>query len=200
MKKLLFFLVILLAGQTILLGQFELRPTLGITRSALKDFSEVDIKSEVGYTFGVDIMFGSRVYLQSGLHYESNKNKLYPDSGGSSTLKVSKVRIPLLVGYKLFDSNTDHFFNVRANTGPSVSFVTSVDDGESALAIKKDDFNSSVFGWNAGVGVDILVFFVDINYQFGLSDVFEDNHIQGVEGQNSKNNIFYLNAGLRLKF
>ncbi|MBK7341798.1 MAG: hypothetical protein IPJ06_01055 [Saprospiraceae bacterium] len=47
--------------------------------------------------------------------------------------------------------------------------------------------------------MDILIFFADINYQFGLSDVFEDLDIQGIEGQNSKNNLFYLNAGIRLK-
>ncbi len=200
MKKLLFILGFLLVGQTILLGQFELRPTVGITRSSIKDFTEVELKSEVGFTFGVDVMFGSRVYGQGGLHYETTKNSLHPDAGGSSSLKVSKVRIPLLLGYKLFDSDTDHFFNIRAFTGPNVSLVTSVDDGESPLGINKDDFKSSVFGWNAGVGVDILVFFVDLNYQFGLSEVFEDLDIQGIEGQNSKNNIFYLNAGLRLKF
>lgn len=80
-----------------------------------------------------------------------------------------------------------------------MSLVTSVDDGGSPLAIKKDDFKSPVFGWNAGIGVDILVFFFDLNYQFGLSDVFENLSIQGIEGQNSKNNIFYLSAGIRLK-
>ncbi|MCF8239340.1 MAG: PorT family protein [Saprospiraceae bacterium] len=200
MKKLLSFLIITLVGQTIVFGQFELRPTLGITRSAIKDFKEVDFKSEMGFSFGVDLLFGDRMYLQPGVHYETTKNSLHPDAGGSSTLKVSKVRIPLLVGFKLFDTSSDNLINVRAFTGPNMSLVTSTDDGDSPLAIRSEDLKTATFGWNAGVGVDFLLFFVDLNYQFGLSDFFDDNNIQGIEGQNSKNNIFYLNAGLKLKF
>lgn len=200
MKKLLFILTILLGGQTIVIGQFELRPTLGITRSALKDFAEVDFKSEVGFSFGVDLLFGDRFYVQPGLHYETTKNSLHPDAGGSSTLKVSKVRVPVLVGFKMFDTSSDNLLNVRLFTGPNMSLVTSTDDGDGPLAIRKEDLNTATFGWNAGVGVDFLLFFVDLNYQFGLSDFFDDNNIQGFEGQNTKNNIFYLNAGLKLKF
>ncbi len=199
MKKIMFFLCLTLVVQTVAFGQVELRPSVGITRSSLNDFTDVDIKSEVGFTFGLDVLIGRRVYLQPGLHYESNSNKLVPDAGGNSKLKVSKVRIPLLVGYKLFKPDADPFFNIRFFTGPSLSLVTSANDGDSPLGIEKDDFKSSVFGWNAGTGMDILIFFADINYQFGLSDVFEDLDIQGIEGQNSKNNLFYLSAGIRLK-
>lgn len=199
MKKLLTVLILILTGQTLIFGQFELRPIVGITKSSVNDFTAVDFKSQVGFAFGLDLMYGSRVYIQPGLHYETSSNKLYPDSGGSSKLKVSKVRIPLIVGYKLFNSDTDHFFNSRIFTGPSISLVTSVDDGNNPLAITKDHFKSPLYGWNAGIGIDILVFTFDLNYQIGLSDVFEDLNIQGLEGENSRNNIFYLNAGIRLK-
>lgn len=202
MKKLLLLLFLVLAGQTLVFGQFELRPAVGITQSSLKDFTEADFNGEVGYSFGIDLMYGSRVYIQPGIHFESDRNSIYTDFGtfgGTYSLKVNKIRIPLLVGYKLFNSDTDHFFNVRVSTGPSISLVTSAEDENSPLIIGKDDLKSSVLGWNGGVGVDILVFFLDVNYQFGLTDVFEERQFLGIDNQNSKNNIFYLNAGIRLK-
>lgn len=53
---------------------------------------------------------------------------------------------------------------------------------------------NALFGWNVGAGFDFWIIFIDLGYQFGLSEVFKnlDNA--------SKDNFFYGNAGLRLRF
>lgn len=201
MKKIIFLCVLFLLSSRMVNAQLELRPFVGITSSSLDNIGDVEFKEKVGFSFGADLMIGKRFYVQPGFHYEGVQNKARNPSADQETdLKVNRVRIPLLVGYKLFNPDTDRIFNIRLFTGPNASFVTNVDDGESQLDIDKEDFKNTVFGWNAGAGLDILIFFVDFGYQFGLSDVFEDLNIQGIEGANSKNNVFHLNAGVRIRF
>lgn len=201
MKKASYILTLWLMTVLAIQAQVELRPTVGMNISSLESLKDTaSFRSDAGFSVGLDLQFGNRWYVQPGVHYDVSRNTIELHGGEESSLKVGRVRIPVLLGYKLFEPDVDRFFNVRLFTGPNISFVTSVDDGESQLDIDKEDFQSSTFGWHAGGGLDILIVFIDFGYQFGLSDVFDDLQIQGLEGANSKNNVFYLNAGLRVRF
>ena len=76
---------------------------------------------------------------------------------------------------------------------------TEYDDGEFNENI---DWNDSQWGAQVGAGVDVSIFFVDVGYEFGLT-----NSHDGLQGEDSifdnfdevKQNTFYVNAGLRLR-
>ena len=60
-----------------------------------------------------------------------------------------------------------------------------------------EELSNVVLGWNGGIGIDFLsIFFVDLGYQIGLSDVFKET-----EGLNAgvRNNVFYANGGLKFR-
>ena len=184
-------------------GQMEIRPFVGGIKSSIENSDQLEFEEDWGVNFGVDVMFGKRFYFQPGLHYSGTKSDVEPKGGvnGEETeIKISNFTIPALVGYKLFDPETDRVFNLRLYTGPSLSFVTSVDDDESQLDIDKEDFKRATFGWNAGVGLDFLFAFLDVGYRFGMSDTFDDFEIQGVDIDNSRSHQLFANLGIRIRF
>ncbi len=195
MKKILGLFLFLSLNQ-LAFAQLEIRPQIGVNSSTLtKDIALGTFNSEQGLQFGADLIIGNRFYVQPGIFWESVRNRVEP--GGEDedlSFKVNRVRIPLLVGYKLFPSETGRYFNLRLFTGPNASFAINKDIEDNNLSFGKDDLKSSVFGWNAGAGIDIAILFVDFGYMFGLSEVFN-----GVES-GPRNNLFYANGGLRIRF
>ena len=195
MQKLLALFAFLALSQ-MAFAQLEIRPQVGVNSSTLtKDISLGSFDSDQGLQFGADLIIGNRFYVQPGIMWESVKNRIQP--GGEDeelNFKINRVRVPLLVGYKIFPSETGRYFNIRLFTGPNASFAINKDVEDNNLSFDKDDIKGSVFGWNAGAGLDIAVLFVDFGYTFGLSDVFK-----GLDG-NPRNNLFYANGGLRIRF
>ena len=185
-------------------AQFAIRPYVGVNNSKLtKDlFTDDDLKSTFGYQVGVDFQIGNKLYFQPGVQLEFLKNSKI--SGPVSSLEDfdlnrTYLRVPVMVGYNFV--GMDSPFGFRIFTGPNAAFKLNGkvgNDGVVGDVDIVDNMESIVFGWNAGVGIDVIKFvFIDAGYQIGLSDVFEDT-----EGLNSgiRNNLFYVNAGLRLVF
>ncbi|HKK87491.1 MAG TPA: porin family protein [Saprospiraceae bacterium] len=179
-------------------AQTALLPSVGITSSSIEDFDGVDFDSKIGYTIGLDLRTAGRFYIQPGLHYELVRNNINTQNIDSETdFSVSRIRIPVMFGLRLFDQETDRKLNFRAFTGPVANVVMdSKTDGE--FDLPNEDLNNFLFGWNGGVGVDFLIFFADLGYTWGLSEVFDD--IEDIEEEDSANNVFYMNAGLRIRF
>jgi len=106
-------------------------------------------------------------------------------------LNRSMLRIPVVVGYSFGEVYGD--FSFRVFTGPNAAINLSSKTDDDPI-IEEDDIKSAIFGWNAGLGVDISIIFIDLGYEFGLSEVFEN-----VDGA-VRNNLFYANAGVRIRF
>jgi hypothetical protein len=193
---LIFFLA--LSGSPYSGAQMALLPTVGITSSSIEDFEDTEFDSKIGYSIGVDLRTAGRFYLQPGLHYELVKNEINTRNNSVETdFSVSRIRLPVMLGFRLFEEDMDRTLNFRAFTGPVANIVMdSKTEGE--FDLPDDDLNNFLFGWNGGVGVDFLIFFADMGYTWGLSEVFDD--IEGIEGEDSTNNVFYLNGGLRVRF
>lgn len=197
----LFMLIVISAGVS---AQFAIRPYIGINNSKLtKDlFTDEDLKSTFGYQVGVDLQIGNRFYVQPGLQFEFLKNKEI--TGPVSTLEDfdlnrSYLRIPVMIGYNFADMDSP--FGFRVFTGPNAAFKLSGKVGNEGVVGEVDlidNMRSVILGWNAGIGIDLVKYiFVDAGYQIGLSEIFEDS-----EDLNSgiRNNLFYVNAGLRFVF
>ncbi len=187
-------------------AQLEIRPFVGANFSGVNNTpSGLVTESKFGYQVGGGLLFGDRVYLNPSIAYFSRKTEYRTNSSLLPELtfeqEVNGVIIPVLVGIHVVDPETDPIANLRIFAGPSFMFLskTEYDDGEFNENI---DWNDSQWGAQVGAGVDVSIFFVDVGYEFGLT-----NSHDGLQGEDSifdnfdevKQNTFYVNAGLRLR-
>jgi hypothetical protein len=176
-------------------AQFSLKPYVGINSSKLTDnLQDEEFKAGIGYQFGVDLQIGRRIYIQPGLYYEISKVGVINPSD-IPDLKISRLNVPLFLGFKMFPEDIDKFFDIRIFTGPSASFVTNFDSGKDGLDVSGDNVNNFNLAWNAGLGIDIFMFFVDIGYKWDVNDFFRKEM-----NSDATQNVFYVNGGLRFTF
>ncbi len=176
-------------------AQSELRLKAGIISSNLsEDLEDFEFSSQTGYEFGVDFLLGGKVYIQPGVSFEVVKNEVTPIdpiADIETDMTLNRIRIPALIGYRLLDPSEE--INIRIYAGPEASFFIGK-DFDSNLSFDEDDFNDVLWAGHIGTGVDISIFFIDLGYTFGLSDVFEN------VDNSPRNNLFHGNVGLRIRF
>jgi hypothetical protein len=183
-------------------SQLALRPYLGFNTSQLTNdlVESSNMKTQFGYQVGVDFQLGDKFYVQPGLQFESLNNSNNTSSSDDIDLVRTYLRLPLMVGYSF--GRAESMFALRLFTGfnAALSLGGNV-DGRSGIiqgSELKDELKNLIFGWNAGVGLNVFsIFFVDMGYQLGLTDI-----LKNAEGLNSgvRNNLFYANAGIRARF
>ena len=154
--------------------------------------------------------------LSTNVDHDINIVGINVPTGGTVdfTLNSMTFQVPILVGYK-FDLIS--MLDLRAQAGPTLNFTIpqktlvnqSVGSSE-PTEISNDTFDtkSIAFGFQAGVGVDIMSkITVDVNYNFGISKVFGANIINNTEwGQyidtdnisNAHNKMFMVTVGFKL--
>ena len=193
MKKIFFTLALTVFGLHTASAQMSLRIFLGANSSTLSDVDSFDFDSKVGYQIGADLQFGSKFYVQPGIQFDYIANTVSRSATGEEAeYKRTNMSIPVMFGYAFGGAESD--WGIRLFTGPNATFNLT-DNTEGGSSAEELDLNSTIWGWKAGIGADFLsIFFLDIGYQFGLSEVFEDIEDSPV------NNLFYGNAGIRLRF
>ncbi len=222
MKKVILFFIATFIGGSLMaqLPNFGLR--LGMTTSKLSTNLSSNFESEnrLGYQGGVFVRMNfSRLYVQPELIYNHRSTKLEYEIipvadleeqsvGVRSQMKIGTFDIPVLVGFKLFDSK---LMNVRIFAGPNISFSTNknftyeyiTNDGETIegevpedqrLAV--DDFNTTTWYLQAGAGVDVLFLTFDVRYEKGLSKIFEGN-VSNLQDINLTNNVWVFTLGFK---
>jgi hypothetical protein len=180
MKKLFFVLATLLIIQNSY-AQFQLGIKGGVNVSKIytdegsfkNNFNE-SLDTKTGYSFGAYARFGKKLYLQPEVMFATKGGKIdvVPLGGGSPVsvnIKTSNIDIPILVGYKLFN-------RLRINAGPVASIKINEDgkflDELKAVTANPDEaFEKSTFGYQAGVGIKLLGFDIDLRKDGSLSDV-----------------------------
>lgn len=135
------------------------------------------------------------------------------------TLNQMNLQVPILIGVNIIDLD---IVTLRAQVGPTANFTLksqtlydetySLDgqqfelDQNNATTDKNFDTKSISWGVQAGLGVDILKrITLDINYNFGLSKMFDKlNDTQLGETfdftniDNTKQNMFMVTVGIKL--
>lgn len=158
------------------------------------------VNGRPGIQAGAAITFGSRFYVQPGIQYTVatteivNENTVTGEKITDET-KLSLFSIPLKVGFRIIDPETEDKINVRVFGGFDGHHVMSVDHGTNSGAegdITEDNYSNLIVNADFGMGVDILFLFLDMGYQMGLTPIHTG-------GDNAKANSFYTNLGLRLK-
>lgn len=159
------------------------------------------VSGRPGAQFGAALTFGSKFFVQPGIQYAVlssevvNKNTVSDEKLFDETT-INVISVPLKVGVRLIDPETENLFNVRVFGGFDGSHVVSVDHttkSDGLDDIEASDFSNLIVAADFGLGLDIFIFYIDMGYQLGLSPVYTG-------GDNAKANAFYSNIGLRLSF
>lgn len=177
-------------------AQVKLNPQVGVNVSAL-DAKIGDLKTEAkaGWNAGLDFRIGDGfLYLNPGVHYYNNTARLLNEADLENPdvdmwrdeTKIQSIKAPLNLGFNLTGGSS--ILGIRAEGGIVPTYVTAVKETDT-YTLNIEDLNRLTWGYNIGVGVDVLFLTADLSYEIGQANFFKD-----VEG---KNNMLTLNLGIR---
>jgi hypothetical protein len=188
MKSALIFVLFCFLGSVVFSQNIVIKPAVGINVTNFsKNPSNGKFTGQVGWQIGGSVAFGRKFYVEPGVFYGQQSTQ-YTDNTTSAddlTFDISGVQIPVTIGYNLI-GNEKGIFNIRVFGGGSVFIVTNVNQGE------KSAYTSPTWGVFAGTGVDFLIFFIDLKYQWSLTNVSENTYEVG------KSQTFLVNFGAKI--
>jgi len=193
-KYLIAILVFFAFSATAQVPYFTFGPKAGASFSRFSADQE-QIKEEIKSSlhFGAFVRIGDKLYLQPELLFMNRKGDLSQTevAGSTKSLHIKTLDVPVLLGGKLIDTD---LLNVRIMAGPVASLALNKDINSENWdnSITGDDIRSANWGIQAGAGVDLLLFTLDLRYEFGISDYSKD------EGLTLKNNMFTVSLGLKI--
>ena len=208
-------------------------PKVGYQTTKLS-YDKADIKSGFANHFTAGLfgrVTVGRIYVQPEVLYFKTSNvfdghvtgvpsdnlfNLPTGANVSLTLNQMNLQVPLLIGVNVIDLD---LITLRAQVGPTANFVlksqtlydkTYTFNGQQTEienTTTDQDFNPKSISWGlqAGLGIDVLKrFTLDVNYNFGLSKVFE-NLNDTTLGEtfdfsnidNTKQNMFMVTVGIK---
>ena len=209
-------------------------PKIGYQTSKLS-YDKANIKSDFSNHFTAGLfgrVTVGRLYVQPEVLYFKTSNvfdghvtgvesdnlfNLPTGANVNLTLNQMNLQVPLMVGINVIDLD---LITLRAQVGPTANFIlksqTLFDQtytiGDQQAQIENvttdEDFDTKNIAWGlqAGLGIDVLKrFTIDVNYNFGLSKVFE-NLNETPLGEtfdfsnidNTKQSMFMVTVGIKL--
>ena len=159
-------------------AQFTLGPRVAPTSSNLSIRDNVanveEGDAEFGYQFGLFVRIKVPViglYIQPEALLSQTSSTI--TSGATNVdLNFNRVDVPVMIGAKIGP--------LRINAGPSFSFLTSAESDVSGAVVDiKDNYSNSTVGFQAGIGVDILKFVIDLKYEGNFGEKFGDTITAG---------------------
>ncbi len=173
-------------------AQTTLKPHVGLN---FTDFSVTggEASGKAGFLAGLSVAFGKKIYFEPGLQYVKKSSEITTSTttpNWDPNTSISGFRVPVAVGINLLGSEKTTF-SLRGFGGASAFFITDVSDN-----IDNDNINKTNFGVFAGAGLDIWKLFVDLSYEWSLTNIQED--VSAVEV--GKTRSLFLNAGFRFNF
>jgi len=202
MKKITLLFVLMLAA-SFAFSQISLGPKVGFNTSKLTtDASEISSDISNSFNFGVFLRLGKKIYVQPEVNWLTRggvfkKPQIDDVLPINQEIEMKTIEIPVLLGWRIINFGVG---NVRLMVGPSASIVTdktvSISNEEEFFnPIKDSDLADMIWGFNAGVGVDVLMFTLDVRYQMGLNEVLKK--VNDIDFY-SKNNVFAVSLGWKI--
>lgn len=207
MKRILLIVVVFLAANTAF-SQFTFGPKIGYNTSKLSvDRSDIKTDLKNSFQFGLFARFGKKYYLQPELNWLTQggvfKNTEEQENleKFDQEIKLKTVQVPVLIGVKLVNLK---IMNLRAHAGPVASFVTDKEIDSKKLndyfePIKQADLKDIIWSAQIGLGVDVLMFTLDIRYNLGLNKVIGDINLENGERINFDSRASGFNVSLGWK-
>ena len=187
MKKILLIISLIAGTAFALSAQTRIIPKVGVNLFNFdENYDDGEFNGKSGFHIGADIRSGDKFYVSIGGQY-FRYNSRFEGIGGlfDYDVKMEGVRIPLYIGGDFISGDRLGF---RLFTGPSAAFILSTDDG--LPGFEDNAFNDVRRGFNVGTGLDLGIISLDLQYEFGLNNVFSNKNIE------AKSNILFLSAGI----
>jgi Outer membrane protein beta-barrel domain len=184
MKKLLVLFTAALFVGAAANAQVTLKPHVGFNMTDVTiDQSSVSASGKAGALVGLGVQFGKKLYFEPGLQYvaKSTSYSSTIDPDFDQQLDLKGLRVPVAVGINLLGSQKSTL-TLHGFGGLSAFFI--MDDNYGV------DINKTNWGVFAGAGLDIWKIFVDVSYEWSLSELSADAEIGSTRS-------LYVNAGFR---
>ncbi len=175
---------------------------LSISRpgSSTVDFFKNNSSNRTGYVIGAYARIGRKLFLQPEVLLSSKGGTFEILKNGSTTpvnvnVKFSQIDIPVLIGLKVgpFRVNAGPMASLNINQGSQL--------GDALKIYTSQNINKTIeqatFGYQAGVGLDIRSFNLDLRYESGFSNISQLN-LQSNAQFNSRVSLWQLTAGFVL--
>lgn len=199
LRKLTLLAVLGLSSLVTLQAQ-EIRLGGGYSGSKVDKDGSDNWKGRAGYQYGLEVLLGDRFFLKGGL-YMQIRNLDYttvglgqdgmPNGVTTETRYTSKaLRVPLMGGIRLIDTEDPRDFNLYAIAGPTALIGLSTDVGDNSLSFTT---RSTQWYLGFGAGMEYRFLFLDAGYDVGMSNVFNGDGVN----TNPRINNSYITAGLR---
>jgi hypothetical protein len=170
-------------------SQTTIKPAVGLN---FTDFSKDGgpggkAQARVGWQLGGSVAFGTKFYWEPGLFYVGKSTEFSDPTSTTINTNINGIRAILGAGYQVL-GNQKSTVVLRIFGGISGFFITSTDN------IDKDAINTSNFGLYAGAGLDFWKLFIDLSYEWSLTNIQKD--ISAIDI--GKMRTLFINAGIRI--
>ncbi len=156
-----------------------------------------------GHQIGAFIRLGKKWHIQPEIIYSAKGGKLDIETTIdekniylTQTIHLETVDIPVLLGYNFINTN---LFNLRVQAGPSFNTVidknvylsnnahNTVTEEELINQINNDYINLLI-----GVGIDVSFLTLDVRYEVGTSNLYNDSFKSAFNVSSYRNNVFIM--------
>lgn len=172
---------------------FSIGPKVGFTTTILTaDKHQIKEKFAANAHAGIFMRLGNKVFIQPEVNF-TTKGGIFSQNDFLYTneIELSTVEIPFLIGSKVVDLTVA---NLNIMLGPSMSFIVDKDIVMRAgfEHLDPEKIKDAMWGIQSGIGLDVLMFTLDVRYELGLSN------ISAIEGIELKNSLFNVSLGWKI--
>ena len=183
-------------------GQLNLKigPKVGFNASKLStNLDTISSQFKSGFQLGIFARIGKKVYLQPELYYTTQGGVFESNSQNwKQNIKIGSLDVPVLIGVSFINSD---LLNIRIHAGPVASFVVNktIEEEKSITGpIEEADIKSANWYIQAGAGVDLWKFTLDVRYQVGLNKIIDEVDYQNqTVSFNTSNNVWVVSLGFK---
>ena len=150
-------------------NSWTINPKMGIQSLFLYDNPpNTSSNGKLGYEVDVLARYGQNFYGTTGLEWNQTRTSL-SGTGTTGSVDIQAITFPLILGYGLSDYSD---LKPRIYGGTSWTIITSIN--ENFEGIEKNDFKKSIFGLRGGIGLDLIIFTFDLEYEHSVSSLLKD--------------------------
>ena len=171
-----------------------INPKVGVNLSAVDGkLNDLQAAAKVGWNAGVDFRFGGKkLFLSPGLHFNNYTARLVNDIDTDTQVNfkdettIQALKAPVNIGFDI--TGRKQLLNLYLKGGVTPTMILAVNE-KAGIPFSKDDLKTFTWGANVGLGMDITILTVDLNYEIGMSDYFANT--------TGRNNVLTLSAGIK---
>lgn len=200
MKKFsLFFIAVLISGITY--GQFHIGPQVGYTASKLS-YKGSDITSSLknNMLIGVFMRIGRKVYVQPEVNYMTQGSVFkFSTSVFEQDVSLKSIQIPLSLGWQFLNLKV---VKLRIFGGVTANFIVNKTITPNGTPPKDylvpNDFKDIQWQYQTGLGIDILMFAIDVKYYGGINNILDFKYDNNTKTLNGGSSVFEVTLGWKL--